>query len=363
MYFVLLCAAMTFILSGLFYISVRCRRFAAVRRAWQRSKVMGWVIFAMPFAAFFISACINFYGASVWFLHLIIFFMLFDGLGWAVGKILHGKARCYISGILAFTVTFAYMGLGWFLAHHIFETDYKIITEKEASVRIALIADAHIGATLDGVKFREQIKRIAAAEPDILAVAGDFADDGTKRKDMLTACKAFAEIEPRYGKYYVFGNHDKEVQNGGEFTWEEMCSALEDAGVTVLEDECAKIGDSIYLIGRKDRSEEGGRMTAGELMKGLSGERYTVVLDHQPGDYDAEAEAGMDLVLSGHTHGGHIYPFGCIGILTGENDGTYGHSRRKNTDFIITSGISGWSIPFKTGAVSEFVIIDVGKAG
>ncbi len=52
---------------------------------------------------------------------------------------------------------------------------------------------------------------------------------------------------------------------------------------------------------------------------------------------------------------------GYIGTLTGENDGIYGMQHREDTDFIITSGISGWEIPFKTGAVSEYVVIDVEK--
>ena len=88
-------------------------------------------------------------------------------------------------------------------------------------------------------------------------------------------------------------------------------------------------------------------------------ERYTIVLDHQPADYDALAECAADLVLSGHTHGGHIFPAGHIGMLMGANDALYGLEERGNTSFIVTSGISGWAIPFKTLAISEFVVIDV----
>ena len=86
---------------------------------------------------------------------------------------------------------------------------------------------------------------------------------------------------------------------------------------------------------------------------------YTVVLDHQPSDYAAEAAAGADLVLSGHTHGGQLFPINRIGELIGANDRTYGHEKRGNTDFIVTSGIGAWEIPFKTGCKSEFVVIDL----
>ena len=87
--------------------------------------------------------------------------------------------------------------------------------------------------------------------------------------------------------------------------------------------------------------------------------RYTVLLDHQPNDYANEAVPPVDLVLSGHTHGGHIFPAGQIGLLTGANDRRYGTERRGDTDFVVTSGISGWAIPFKTGTWSEYVVIDV----
>ena len=82
-------------------------------------------------------------------------------------------------------------------------------------------------------------------------------------------------------------------------------------------------------------------------------------MDHQPTDYANEAAAGVDLVLSGHTHGGQLFPVNHVGDWFGINDRTYGYERRNNTDFIVTSGISCWEIKFKTGTKSEFVIIDL----
>ena len=82
-----------------------------------------------------------------------------------------------------------------------------------------------------------------------------------------------------------------------------------------------------------------------------------MVLDHQPNDYDAEAESGADLVLSGHTHGGQLIPVNLFISLA--NDKTYGMEKRGNTNFIVTSGISDWAIKFKTGCRSEFNVIDV----
>lgn len=71
------------------------------------------------------------------------------------------------------------------------------------------------------------------------------------------------------------------------------------------------------------------------------------------------SEARADLVLSGHTHGGQLFPFNQIGKWVGAVDLVYGREKRSNTDFIVTSGISDWAIKFKTGTRSEYVVINV----
>ena len=95
------------------------------------------------------------------------------------------------------------------------------------------------------------------------------------------------------------------------------------------------------------------------LSRDLDPSKYHIVIDHQPNSYSEEAESGADLVLSGHTHGGHIWPAGQIGLLIGANDRIYGTEVREDTTFVVTSGISGWAIPFKTGTKSEYVVIDI----
>ena len=361
MYFVVICAFMILLLSGLFYVSARCRRFRCVQAAWRKSKVLGVLIFALPFAAFAVGAVFSIYSAAVWFLHLFFFFLLFDFFAFIARKISHRRPERYIAGALAIAVTFIYMGMGWFFAHHVFETDYTVESEKTDGVRIALIADSHIGATFDGEGFAEYVREIADKKPDMLVIAGDFIDESTSREDMENACAAFAEIDPPLGKYYVFGNHDKGLYGDRDYSVEDFCERLSASGVRILEDDVVSVGDNICVIGRRDRSDPEGRLDMRALTAAADKSKFTIVLDHQPGDYDAEAESGVDLVLSGHTHGGHIYPMGYIGTLTGENDGIYGMQHREDTDFIITSGISGWEIPFKTGAVSEYVVIDVEK--
>ncbi len=128
----------------------------------------------------------------------------------------------------------------------------------------------------------------------------------------------------------------------------------------MLLDESVLVDDRFYVIGRRDAGYGGSdRESASDLISDLDKKKYMIMLDHQPTDYEAEADAGVDLVLSGHTHGGQLWPLEYIQPLMSENDNVRGHERLKNTDFIVTDGISDWAIYFRTGCRSEFVIIDV----
>ena len=96
-----------------------------------------------------------------------------------------------------------------------------------------------------------------------------------------------------------------------------------------------------------------------ELVSGLDKNKFIIVMDHQPNDYEKEAKARVDLVLSGHTHGGQLFPLNKVGEWIGANDKTYGIERRGQTNFVVTSGLSDWAIRFKTGTKSELVVIDI----
>ena len=253
------------------------------------------------------------------------------------------------------------MSMGWFFAHHVFEKHYTFYTDKDlgrSELRIAAFADAHLGITLDKDNFREQIDRINASSPDIVLIVGDFVDDDSAKEDMVEACKALSELRSTYGTYFVFGNHDKGYYDYRDFSSGDLRRELKKNGVTILEDEDLLFDDKFYLVGRQDKSKIN-RMDIDKLTAGIDKSKYMICLDHQPNDYAAETAAQMDLVISGHTHGGHIFPAGYIGLLMGANDRFYGTEVRDGTTFVVSSGISGWAIPFKTGAISEYLVIDI----
>lgn len=364
----LIIAALVLLASGggFVYLTAGFHRFGFMRELDKKSKIASWVLSAAAIALIGgIWGLINIWSVMIVLIHLFFFWLGADAVSAFIARCRKKKPKRNYAGASALFITTIYLAIGWFLAHAVVQTDYGLRTDKNIGkdgMRIALIADSHIGITLDGGEFAREMKRINADEPDMVIVAGDFVDDDSRRRDMVEACAALGSIKTKYGVFYSLGNHDEGYFDGGrDFTIDDVISELEKNGVTVLMDEAVMVDENICVIGRKDRSEEisGGRKTMAELTAGMSPESYKIVIDHQPNDYAAEAAGGADLVLSGHTHGGHIFPAGYIGVLIGANDRAYGTERRDATDFVVTSGISGWAIPFKTGCKSEYVIIDV----
>ena len=363
-----ICAAIAF------YLVTRIRRLSFVKSFSVNHPVLAWILptAAVIAVALFFLFVYNVSTMAVVLLHLMLGFLLADLVFLFLPKSDSKNLQC----IIGFTAAVLYLAVGWFNAWHVYRTSYDLVTDKvlpKENLRIVGFADAHLGITLNSKNFGKQVARIQAEEPDIVVIIGDYVDDDTSKKDMLACCEALGTLKTTYGVYFVFGNHDRGYFRYRNFSSQELRQNLESNGVTILEDETvilgAKIADAaaagktfevggFFLTGRRDRSNRD-RASAESLMSDLSEERYRIVLDHQPNDYEAEAAAGVDLVLSGHTHGGHVFPAGLIGLWMKANDRVYGRETRGNTDFIVTSGISGWAIPFKTGCFSEYIVVDI----
>ena len=360
MWLIILGAVLAAALAGAVYLTACIGHFRFVRKLSGgkklRNRGISFLILAAVFAA--LAAWLSFFNAVIVFLHAAVFFLL-TGLVFRVFPHLRGREfRVNWQGLLALGLTVAYLAAGYILCHHVWRKDYRLRTDKEVgTLTIALIADSHLGTTFDGEGFARHLKTIAAQSPDLLMIAGDFVDDSTKREDMFRACEALGEADFPLGVWYVYGNHDRGYSRSQGFAME-LESLLLENGVHVLADAYETVDDRLIVAGRKDRSFAS-RESMDELLSGADTDKYVVVLDHQPNDYEEEARSPADLVLSGHSHGGQLIPITYAGKWLGMLDSVYGHENRQGTDFIVTSGISDWELQFKTGTRSEYVIITV----
>ena len=357
-------------LGGIFYLIGRLRKFQWMRKAAGGKKkleiLLGAVIVIIPAAIVWVAwGQMN---AIICILHLIVFWAVSDGIFALVKKSRKKEFKRYYAGITAIVFTIVYLAAGWYGAHHVWEKNYTIETDKAVgNFRVALLSDSHTGTTFHGDGFSEHMKEIGKQNPDVVLVAGDFVDDDTTKEDMIRCCQALGEMKTTYGVYYVFGNHDKGYYPSDYrgYTGDDLIAELEKNGVTVLQDQNVLIDNRVYIIGRQDRSEDvekgKGRADMATLTQDLDDSKFSIVMDHQPADYEAQAASGVDLVVSGHTHGGQLFPLMNIENLTGlgGDDKVYGYEKRGNTNFIVTSGISDWAIKFKTGCRSEYVLIDI----
>jgi len=295
--------------------------------------------------------------------HVAVFMLLGDLIGLIIRKGFGAGVSPRIVDLCAISACLVYLIIGWILMHGMWETDYSVSTDKNiGQLRIAQIADSHIGAGFNGEGFAKRLAKIQETNPDILVITGDFVDDDSMKQDMLDACEALSNFKTKYGVYYCLGNHDMGYYDSSHrgYTGDELIAELEKAGVVVLRDEAVLVDDRFYVIGRLDADYgRASRLDTSELIKDLDKDKYMIVLDHQPTDYDGEAAAGVDLVLSGHTHGGQLWPLEYIQPIVSENNNVRGYERRGTTDFIVTDGISDWAVKFKTGCKSEFNIIDI----
>lgn len=348
---------------GFIYLVTRFRKFNFIDKISKGKGIVKVIISLIIVIALtvVISLIFGVMNAIVCVIHLMFVWLVSDLVFFIIKKVRKTDFNCYYAGMCAIIVTAVYLVCGWILANNVWETRYDISTDKDiGSIRIAQFADSHIGATFDGEEFNRYIDEIQSTKPDVVLITGDFVDDGTDKENMVSACKALGKLNTKYGVYYSFGNHDKgyysETVRG--YNSDDLVNELRKNNVTVLQDEAVLVDNRFYIIGRNDRSQTS-RATMKTLTENLDKSKYIIVMDHQPNDYDNEKKANVDLVLSGHTHGGQLLPFNYVGEWIGANDKTYGLSKYDNTNFVVTSGISDWEMEFKTGCKSEYVVIDV----
>lgn len=367
---------LTFIafLAGILYLISRIERFNFIvklskDKKWAKRGISLALILLVVAVLIIIWSMIN---AMIVLLHFVMIWLICDLVSFIIKKVKRHhnpdsnpdfSNKPYITGIFAVSLTVIYLSVSYFLAHNVWVTTYTLTTDKDIQpLRIAMFADSHVGTLEDGEGFARKISVINDYNPDIIVIPGDFVDDNSSLEDMTAGADALGNLVTSYGKFYVYGNHDAGYYEKGGiptrgYTASDIADAMAQNGVTTLTDDVVYPCDGYALIGRKDRNTD--RMPIASLAKTIDSDKYSIVLDHQPGDYDNEAAAGVDLVLSGHTHGGQMIPITWVGVWLNMNDAVYGLTHRGNTDFITTSGISDWEIQFKSGCKSEIVIIDI----
>ena len=249
------------------------------------------------------------------------------------------------------------------------ETNHLTVTFKDLpeafdNFSIAHISDLH---NAEYGKNNEKLIDILKAEsPNIIAITGDLIDSNhTNLEVALSFAQQAVKIAPCY---FVTGNHEAWV--GSQY--EELKTSLENAGVTVLQDEAIELnyGDEcIQLIGLNDPdfSERDSSLSESILETKLSqvniSNGFTILLSHRPECFNVYQNKNIDLVLSGHAHGGQFrLPF--LGGVIAPNQGLFpkydaGIYTENGTTMIVSRGIGNSIIPVRINNRPEIVIIEL----
>ncbi|HEX3029871.1 MAG TPA: metallophosphoesterase [Clostridia bacterium] len=232
---------------------------------------------------------------------------------------------------------------------------YDIDIPKKAGqlkdLKVALISDTHLGNIVNKKRLEGIVEKINDLKPDLVLIAGDTVDDVIEPYVKQNMAETFRKLHPKYGVYAVLGNHE---YYGGKIS--DIVSNFEKGSIQVLRDQYVKIADSFYIVGREDCSDKN-RKGLDQIMNGLDKSLPVIEMDHQPVKLGEPEKNGVDLQLSGHTHGGQLFPQRIIDRFIFEKD--WGYLRKGDFQLIVSSGAGTWGPPIRTGSNSEIVSINI----
>ncbi|MBQ0986115.1 metallophosphoesterase [Streptomyces sp. F63] len=217
--------------------------------------------------------------------------------------------------------------------------------------RIAVVSDIHIGPVLGRAHTRRIVEAINRTRPDLVAVVGDLVDGDVA--DLGRAAEPLAGLRSRDGSFFVTGNHE---YFSGAAQWVDF---VRDLGVHPLENARVEL-PGFDLAGVNDPAAER-EGTAGEgpdfgrALGDRDPARASVLLAHQPVVIHEAVEHGVGLQLSGHTHGGQLWPGEYLAALA--NPTVAGLERYGDTQLYVTRGAGAWGPPVRVGAESDITVV------
>lgn len=224
-------------------------------------------------------------------------------------------------------------------------------------MKVVVVSDIHLGA-INGVKHVQKIvDAVNAADADVVLLAGDIFDgDFAKAREIEQVEQLFTTIQSKYGVYAVFGNHDTNDPAG------QSAAFLERAGVVLLYNQAAVLPNGIVLVGRADYAPigDGDRIPLADIA--YDRDATVIVIDHQPqaAAADEAAANGAELMVSGHTHRGQLFP---ANLLTSRMYPThYGLTEHDGMTLAVTSGAGTWGPPLRVGTESEIMVLTLTRA-
>lgn len=224
-----------------------------------------------------------------------------------------------------------------------------VYVEGAPQIKVALLSDSHLGMGVSVARFERALNTLQQEKPDLLLVLGDVFEYGPHREKYAAALNRF---QAPLGKYGVLGNH--EYYNG----YENALEFYRLSGITLLQNQTARPAEGLTLAGVNDIRTA--RVTARQIKELLSQRPETdalFYLSHQPLYEQIAADAGVGLMVSGHTHNGQIFPFNFL--VRWKYPHIYGLYQVDLMNLYVTSGWFYWGMPLRLFSPAEMAILRI----
>ncbi|MFG2499825.1 metallophosphoesterase [Streptomyces sp. NPDC048441] len=216
--------------------------------------------------------------------------------------------------------------------------------------RIAVVSDIHLGPILGRGFTQRVVDTINGTQPDLIAVVGDLVDGSVE--DLGPAAAPLAQLRARHGTYFVTGNH--EYFSGAE----QWVDHVRELGLRPLENARTELpGFDLAGVDDVAGESEGHGPDFAKALGDRDRSRASVLLAHQPVVIHDAVKHGVDLQLSGHTHGGQLWPGNFIADLA--NPTLAGLERYGDTQLYVTRGAGAWGPPVRVGAPSDITVVEL----
>jgi len=298
------------------------------------------------------------------FIYLFLFFLLADliiGILYLFTHFFQFNANPFPPFIKLGAIVLAVLisGYGFIHASSVKTASYELSADSVSDnrdLKIVMFSDLHLGAVGSEKRLEKIVTAVNNESPDLICIAGDLFDsDFTSIRNPEQVAKILRSLSAKYGVFACLGNHD-----AGN-TANQMLNFLKECNITVLAEESVTIENTVTLVGRSDPSPIGKgisrkRGKTEDLLKNLDSSLPCIVLDHNPASVDEYPET-VDLVFSGHTHRGQIFPGSLITMQLFPED--YGYYRKNETSphVIVSSGVGTWGMPMRVGTDCEIVSV------
>ncbi|WP_201549755.1 metallophosphoesterase [Psychrobacter fjordensis] len=270
-------------------------------------------------------------------------------------KVLKWQPRPKLLRVFALTTYAFIVSLAVFNAYSPVVHRLTVTTDKPLNkpMSIALVSDTHWGRWFGNHQIDKLVDLVDAQHPDVVVIAGDIMHDTTIAYDNTNMHEHLSKLKAPFGVYATLGNHDYRGYD------EEIAQAVEAAGIKALDNESVLLNDSVWLVGRSDDVDQT-RLSADELLTQVDTDKPVVFLEHRPSMMEEIKALPVDLHLSGHTHGGQIFPLTIL--MNWFSPLNYGTKTIEKTQFLVTSGYGIGAVPFRLGTRSEIWMITLQSA-